>query len=174
MAIILVTHYNKNSMVESIQRVGGAMGMVGAVRIAWSFAEEKECGTRKMLPLKANIGKDMGGLEYTIEGKDQEIDGQLVNVGYIQFGKVTHASIDEALKDGGKPTKIGAAMAWLSDFMSDGEPRIASEVINAGNLAGHVDYIIQNAYKKLNGLKPLKSAGPNGGWVWVITKKVGD
>ena len=50
LAVILVTHFNKSFNAESIQRTGGAMGMVGAVRIVWSFSEDPDTGTRQMLP----------------------------------------------------------------------------------------------------------------------------
>src|ERR1017187_6954659 len=61
-AVVLVTLFNKSIGQESIQRVGGAMGMVGAVRVAWTFTEDPQDGSRKMLPLKANIAPDTGGL----------------------------------------------------------------------------------------------------------------
>jgi hypothetical protein len=170
-AIVLVTHYNKTQGVDQLQRVGGAMAMVGAVRIAWSFMEEKEDGTRKMLPIKTNLAKDLGGLEYEIVSEDVEIDGQMVNVGRLQYGKPAHGSVEASLKPDGAPTKIGLAVKWLEEFMADGEQKAAKEIIDAGNLKGHEDYVIKNAYKKLGGLKPVKATGLHAGWLWQIPVK---
>jgi AAA domain-containing protein len=169
LAIILVTHFNKSVGMESIQRVGGATGMTGAVRVVWAFAENTDTGTREMLPIKANIAKDFGGLEYEIVDADVEIDGQSVTVGRMVFGKQTHASIDAALKkNGGTPTKIGLTIEWLADFMSDGEPKSYKDVIAAANLKGHEDKIVRNAYKKLGGLKPTPHGV--GDFMWQLSK----
>lgn len=152
LAVILVTHFNKSFNAEAIQRAGGAMGMVGAVRVAWTFTEDADTGTRQMLPLKANVSKNTGGLEYDIESTEVEIDGQMVSVGHMVFGKAAHTSIDSVLKNGsGTPTKLALTVSWLSERLSDGEAAFMSQIIAEGNVKGHEDQIIKNAYKKLGG-----------------------
>ena len=172
LAVILVTHFNKSFNAESIQRTGGAMGMVGAVRIVWSFSEDPDTGTRQMLPLKANISKDTGGLKYDIENTQVEIDGQSVSVGHMKFGDATHASVDSAIKNGGTPkSKIGQTLSWLSDRLSDGEPVLMSQIIAEGNVKGHEDDIIKNAYGKLGGkITPVMSGDLVADWLWQIPK----
>lgn len=165
-AIIMVTHFNKNIASDSIQRVGGAMGMVGAVRVAWSFAEDKEDGSRKMLPLKANIAPDTGGLEYMIVSADVEINGQIVQVGRIQFGNTTHSSVDAAMKNDPKnasATKFEEAKKWLEEYLADGNPQAASDILMAAGTLNFKKTTMDNAAIKL-GVKRYLAEGV---WQWV-------
>ena len=171
-AIVIVTHFNKTLGTEAIQRVGGAMGMVGAVRLAWTFAEDKDTGTRSMIPLKANVVKDIGGLEYTIENKDLEIEGKTAPTGYLKFGDKSHITADSVMKGKSeKSSKISEAVIWLETYLSDGEPRPAKDVINAGAVAGQFDSkTLGNALKKLDGVStPIK--GMSAGNMWQLPKK---
>jgi hypothetical protein len=150
-AVVLVTHFNKSIQSESIQRIGGAMGMVGAVRIAWTFTEDKEDGNRKMLPLKANIAPDQGGLIYKIVSQVVEINGQSIEVGKIEFGSTTHASVDSSLKNDKKngATKLDEAKAWLTDFLSDGLAKPVVDIMLAGDSMGFPKLTLTNAAVKI-------------------------
>jgi len=151
-AVILVTHFNKSIGQESIQRVGGAMGMVGAVRVAWTFTEDPEDGSRKMLPLKANIAPDTGGLVYEIVSANVEINGQSQSIGHIVFKNTTHSSIDSSLKNtvGNAPkTKLLEAQEWLIEFMADGTQRPAHEVWLSAKSMGFKQETLQNAANKV-------------------------
>ena len=171
-AIVLVTHFNKTVGTEAIQRVGGAMGMVGAVRLAWSFSEDKDTGTRSMIPLKQNIAKDIGGLDYEIENKDLEFAGKTAPTGYIVFGGKSHITADSVMKGkDGHATKITEAMDWLAQYLSDGDPHNAKDAYNAGAVAGQfTEKVLLNALKKLGGTS-TKSKGLSSVNVWQIPKK---
>jgi hypothetical protein len=80
-AVILVAHIKKNS---GIPYVCDVIGMVGAVRVAWSFGEDKLDGKMKMIPLKAQGSRDMQ-LSYSIVGQDVEINGEFCSIGKIQW-----------------------------------------------------------------------------------------
>ncbi len=168
-AIVLVTHFNKNLAADSIQRVGGAMGMVGAVRVAWTFAEDKEDGSRKMLPLKANIAPDTGGLSYKIVSENVEINGQIVSVGKIQWGETTHANIDSALKNDPKnsTTKIDEAIAWLKEHLADGDPHLVAEVRMSADSIGYKKTVIENAADKIG---VIKNTDGDGALYWRVKK----
>lgn len=150
-AVVLVTHFNKSIQSESIQRVGGAMGMVGAVRIAWTFTEDKEDGHRKMLPLKANIAPDTGGLIYKIVSQVVEINGQSEAVGKIEFGHASHSSVDSSLKNDAKNGvgKMDEAKAWLTEFLSDGVAKPVIDIQLAGDSMGFGKSTLLNAAIKI-------------------------
>jgi hypothetical protein len=172
-AIILVTHYNKSQGTDSIQRVGGAMGMVGAVRVAWSFGKDKLDGKMKMTPLKANIAPNTGGLEYEIIPTDVEIDGHWISIGKMQFGDTTHSSVDSALATVSKDAVVPQyklAAEWLVNHLSDGAEKPAIEVYTSAEFAGFSESVLKQAVKELNGsiLKTKSNAGP---WTWQIPKK---
>jgi hypothetical protein len=169
-AIILVTHFNKSIAQESIQRVGGAMGMVGAVRVAWTFTEDPEDGNRKMLPLKANIAPDTGGLIYKIVSKEVEINGQSQLIGHIQFGDSTHSSVNSSLKNtmGNVPkTKLIEAQEWLTEFLSDGAQHAAHEIGLSAQSMGFNKTTLQNAADKIG----CNSVVANDGLVYWQLKK---
>ena len=160
-AVVLVTHFNKSIQSESIQRVGGAMGMVGAVRIAWTFTEDKDDGSRKMLPLKANIAPDTGGLVYTIVSQVVEINGQNIEIGKIEFGNASHSSVDSSLKNDAKNgmSKLDEAKAWLQEFLSDGVAKPVSDIVLAGASMGFPKSTLQNAAIKI-GCKKIGQKSP--------------
>jgi hypothetical protein len=80
-AVILVAHIKKNS---GIPYICDAMGMVGAVRVAWSFGENKLTGKMEMIPFKAQCSRDMQ-LSYSIVGQEVEIKGEFCSIGKIQW-----------------------------------------------------------------------------------------
>ena len=168
-AMVLVTHFNKNLVADSIQRVGGAMGMVGAVRIAWTFAEDKEDGSRKMLPLKANIAPDTGGLVYKIVSENVEINGQIVSVGKIQWGEATHANVDSALKNDSKNSiaKIDETVSWLMEHLADGNPRLVADIRMSADSMGYKKTVLENAADKIG---VIKSTDADGALCWQIKK----
>jgi hypothetical protein len=164
-AIILVTHYNKSTGSDSIQRVGGAMGMVGAVRVAWSFGKNKMSGVMEMTPLKANIAPNMGGLEYEVVSTPVEINGQTVSMGKIVFGNTSHASVDDALASVSKDTvtpQYKLAAKWLADHLSNGVAKQAVEIYESAEYAGFSIDTIKAAVKELNG-SVVKSKPDNPG-----------
>jgi hypothetical protein len=173
-AIILVTHYNKNLPQEAIQRVGGAMAVVGAVRMAWGFAEDDE-GERLMVNLKANVAKDLGGLEYDTEESLVKIDGKDVPIAHIVWGSDTQKSISEVMKSdkNNASTKTKDAMVWLADFMKDGDKHCAGVVLACAKEAHNFKKgVLKDAYNKLGGIKPFKGMGKDDGWYWKIEKAV--
>jgi len=160
-AIILVTHYNKTKDTDSIQRVGGAMGMVGAVRVAWSFGENKLTGKMEMTPLKANIAPNTGGLEYQIVSEEVEINGQFISVGKIKFGDVTHASADATLKTPDKEAFVPLykqCMDWLVEHLTDGELHPKVDVYKSAEAMGFGNADMSMARQKLgNTVKYIQS-----------------
>lgn len=172
-AIILVTHFNKSITSEGIQRVGGAMAMVGAVRVAWTFQESKDNGQRMMVPLKANVTKDNGGLAYKIVSANDEIDGQPVSVGLIEWDEdIIQEKAEDLLKQSqNNPpnTKIIQAMNWLKEFLKDGQPREAGHVKAAALELGFTDSTLTAAYKKIpNAVPSEKGKGANAAWLWQV------
>lgn len=173
-AVILVTHFNKSNGTDSIQRVGGAMGMVGAVRVAWSFAEDKEDGDRKMEVLKANVSKDDGGLVYKIVSEDVLIDGHNVSVGKIAWGHKTHTQVGNTLDSKFKnmpQTAIKTAMVWLEEFLADGEAYAVEDVLKAAKSQDIKEHIARNAYDKLGGVPPFHQDSDPNKFFWALPKE---
>jgi hypothetical protein len=172
-AVILVTHYNKSHAADGIQRVGGAMGMVGAVRVAWSFGEDKVDGKMKMVPLKANIAPNTGGLEYQVISEEVEINGQYVTVGRIEFGDVTHSTVGDSLQMKTKDSVVPVyqqCMEWLTEFLADGTPKLQVDVNACALSMGYKPDTLKTACHKLGTVKKTRP-DPVGSWYWAIPKK---
>ena len=169
-AIILVTHFNKNVAAEAIQRVGGAQAVVGSVRVAWLFAKSKDDeDQRSMISLKANItdAKSKGGLDYDTVPVNVIIDGKPTEVGRISWGKTTHQSAANAMStdpNNAGLTKIEKAKLWLTKFLASGEPMQASHVQDAGLLAGFTPRTTQRASHEIN-VTRTRPVNP-GPWYW--------
>jgi len=146
---------------DSIQRVGGAVAMVGACRVAWAFGEDKLDGKRKMLPLKANISPDTGGLEYTTVNTEVEINGQFEDIGRIVFGDITHASTESALKTPDKEAFVPLykqCMDWLVEHLTDGELHPKVDVYKSAEAMGFGNAEMSMARQKLgNTVKYIQS-----------------
>ncbi len=170
-AVILVCHFNKRADAEMIARVGGAMAMVGCVRSAWSFTESRDDeGVRLMLPMKSNLSASDHGIQYEIETTDVPIDGEPVVMACIKWGVESHEKASSALASFNTPkvTKVENACGWLASYLSDGEPHHVGTMAKVAEASGHHKVILDKAYKKLSGLKPVKKAD---GWYWQLPFK---
>jgi hypothetical protein len=68
--------------------------------------------------------------------------------------------------------KIDAARRWLSQYLADGQPRPASDVLTAGLAAGHAKRTLQLAAHQVCTIAPMyHGAGASGvkGWHWQLS-----
>lgn len=78
-AIVVVTHLNKNSTGPALYRFVGSLAFVAACRLAFVVARDPENADRRLLiPAKANIAADQMGYAFTINGVMHEGIGQTV------------------------------------------------------------------------------------------------
>lgn len=68
-AVIAVSHLTKSSGMDALLRVQGSIGFAAAARAVWGVAKDKDNPQRRLfMPLKNNIGTDVNGFAYTVEG----------------------------------------------------------------------------------------------------------
>jgi hypothetical protein len=65
-AIVGIMHLNKGKG-PPMTRVLGSMAWVAKARAAYFFTKDKETDRRLFLPLKNNLGPDVGGMQYSIQ-----------------------------------------------------------------------------------------------------------
>jgi predicted ATP-grasp superfamily ATP-dependent carboligase len=126
----------------------------------------------KMLPLKANIAPNTGGLEYKVVGEEVFINGQYSSEGKIQWGEKTCASVDAAIKmksKDDKPVPFQLAMTWLTEHLKDGELHAAAEVLTSAEYAGFTEVTLKTASEKLGTIQKTRPVNP-GPWFWSIPK----
>lgn len=159
-AIILVSHLNKSKDLEAVQRVLGAQGLIGAVRVAWLF-QKSEDGDSTMIPMKANISKDEGGLEYEIVEQEINIGDESVGIARLVWKKKTFETADASMKKG-QTSKHKQAIILLKDLLKDG-PLTRQAVIEQFEAYDISDKIAENAFKTLNGVS-VKKFGTEALW----------
>ncbi|HET6574063.1 MAG TPA: AAA family ATPase [Fimbriiglobus sp.] len=105
-AILLVKHLNKGASAKAVHRVGGSVGYVNAVRVAFIVAPHPdEDGLKLFLPVKLNIGKQPPGLSYSLDPlPDAEAQG--IVAGFSELADEDRARLAADLF---RPTWRGAA-----------------------------------------------------------------
>lgn len=162
-AVVLISHLNKNSSGNASYRVMGSLAFTAAVRSAYIVTKDKEKPERRLLmPLKNNIAKDTTGLAYSII----EINGAPVIAWEDDPVEMT---VEEALaptesKEEYSLTDI--AIDFLLDFLSKGPVRV-DEVHKEARKAGITQKPLRSAYDKLK--VTSKKIGYNPGyWMWIL------
>jgi putative DNA primase/helicase len=161
-AVIVITHFNKAMSVDTAHKVGGAVAVIGVVRVAWAFVKNPENSEeRMMLNMKANISNGARGMSYTVESKEIEDGGKSIRTAVVKWGGATTANLEETMEMSSEDKKSARAAKWLRTFMGD-EEQYARDVFKAGDALQFDDQTLRRAFKKLGG----KAEQKKDGWVW--------
>ena len=158
-AIVLVTHLNKSTGGQALHRATGSLAFVAAARAAFLVARDKDDPDRRFfLPLKNNLGPDVGGMAYRIE----EVEG-VPRVVWEEEGVLKSA--DDALGREmatveHETTRIDRAADWLSVLLSNG-PVPVVDIAKEAKGAGHAWATVRRGQDKL-GIKPQYMTGVSG------------
>jgi putative DNA primase/helicase len=160
-ALVLVTHFNKSSSQEPLERIIGSIGLIAAARAGYAVVKDQEDERlRYFVPVKNNIGDDKIGFSYRIDGKTL---GNGIETSLIVWGD-TPVEARKILSPE-KKTQTNGAKDFLLEMLSSG-PKPVSEIMDQ---AGGMEYkkgTIQRAAQKL-GVKKTK-ADFEGGWQWSL------
>ena len=109
-AVLAVTHWNKNMVTLALYRIMGSIAFVAAARAVWVVVKDKNDPERRLLlPLKNNLAASLGGLAYRLEAKPGH-DCPLV----VWDTDPVEVSADEVLTDSShEPTRRHQAGEWL-------------------------------------------------------------
>lgn len=164
-AVILVSHNNKQAGQRAIHRAMGSVAFVAASRAAYLVVQDEGDRQRRLfLPTKNNLGPDSGGLAYRVEAPD--------GVPVIDWEPdPVDISADEALAcDADPDMDHHDATAWLKDLVeATTEKEMAVKVIEtAAKSAGFSMKTLRRVRSKA-GLKVIrKGFGPGGYSVWSL------
>ena len=150
-AIVLVSHLNKGGAnAEAISRVTGSLAFVAAARGAYIVAKDPENGDRRLfLPAKNNIGKDSGGLAFTVD--PFALPGGIETSRILWEPDPVTTTADEAMRpadgDDGK-TAIEDAIDFLRDVLIGGRV-LARDIKRRAGEAGISDKTLRTARTRL-------------------------
>jgi hypothetical protein len=176
-AVVCIRHLTKGDGQNPKYRGGGSIGIIGAARAAFLFADAPDReGFHVMAPIKGNLWHGRPpAFEYSIGTKIIPIidkDGSTVQSS--QPAITWHGESDisaQALlaqpEDTDSRSERMEAMDWLREILSDG-PVPAKKIETAAKSAGHALKTVRRAKDAL-GIKPDKH-GFQGVWSWQLPK----
>jgi putative DNA primase/helicase len=164
-AIVLVSHLNKNSGGNALYRTMGSLAFTAAVRAAYIVTKDQHNPERRLLmPAKNNLAKDSTGLAYSVITAE---NGAPVIVWESEAVTIT---ADEALalpESSEQHTATDDAIDFLADFLSNGSAK-ASDIQKEARTLGISAKCLNRARTKL-GIQSKKFDFA-GGWVWSLSE----
>ncbi len=168
-AILAVTHLNKNTGGAAIYRTMGSLAFTAAARAAWIVTKDNDDPDRRLLlPIKNNISADTGGLAYRLEPGEGGLpiiawEPDTVNLSADSvLGQHTSNSINGALEE---------AKQWLLDVLSDG-PVPARDVKESAQRDGVASRTLSRAKQVLGVSSTREGYSSSGRWLWAMLHSV--
>ncbi len=161
-AVVAISHLNKNSNGNAMYRTMGSLAFVAAARAAFLVTKDKDTSGRVLiLPIKNNIAKVKTGMAYSVIEAE---NGAPVMVWETEPVEMT---ADDALSIGGQSDEEKGDTDWAIDFLEDilrKGPISATEIFKESKKLGIREKALRRAQKELD-IKPRKLSFA-GGWVW--------
>lgn len=165
-AVILVSHLNKNTNSQNAKaRVAGA-GFVAVSRSNWLVAEDPADETRQrrfLCPLGTNIDKGDTGFAFSIQGVD--LGGGIKTSKVVFEDQELELNADDLL--GGRqeaPSALAVAEDFISAALKDG-PQPRKQIEDAAQAGGISEASLRRAKKQLGVLSKKDGAGA---WLWSL------
>lgn len=169
-AIICVSHLNKNVQSQAIMRVMGSLAFVAAARATFLVVQDPVDDHRRLfLPMKNNISKNKTGFSFTIES--YQLPSGIETSRVVWSNEVVTATVDEVMSLQQNFEGHGAledAKEFLLQILADEQVPVQQIQVEAKN-AGHAWATIKRAKKELQIL--ANKTGLKEGWVWVLPPK---
>lgn len=167
-SVIGIRHLTKGSGQNPKYRGGGSIGIIGAARAAFLFADAPgQDRVRVMAPVKGNLWRGKPeALEYVIEEKA----GQPV----IAWHGKSHHSAQSLLAQPDSAEESNAltdAKNFLTDFLKDG-PRSANDVKQEARRAGVSERTLYRAKATLGIMSRKSGIGDGQHWQWVLSESI--
>ncbi len=169
-AVVAVTHLNKNVATSAMYRAMGSLAFVAAARAVWAVVKDKADSARRlMLPVKCNLARDMLGLAFRI-GEDHVAGvGSVARVEWEP--DPVEIAVDAALapeqEDAEERGALEEAAEWLADVLGNG-PVEAKEVRFLATRDGVAHRTLKRAKHYLGVTAKRSGFGAGGRWVWVL------
>ena len=183
LAVVGISHLNKNEKLSPEHRILGSTGFGAAARAVWLVQEDKNDIDRKlMLLFKGNLAGKTTGLAYRLTSTQIVTDaGKSIPGCYCSFEKdqiiMTARDVMESQSGGGKKSeRKESAKEWLWRYLRDG-PRSSQDVFEDGLEAGHSKRTLERvkAEHDVQAIRVQREDGTVEGWDWALpTDEVGD
>lgn len=173
-AIICIRHLNKGNSQNPKYRGGGSIGIIGAARASFLFAEKPgEEGWYVFAPVKGNLWRGKpDALEYTVREAQVEIEGKKCGQPVILWhGPSVHTAASLLVQPHGaeESNALSEAQEFLTEFLKDG-PRDADAVFREARRARVAERTLYRAKAALGVYSKKKGIGEGQHWEWTLPK----
>jgi putative DNA primase/helicase len=173
-AIIGISHLTKAERTQALMRVSGSLAFVAAARAAYLVTADPQDKTRRFfLPMKNNLGPDVTGLSFRIEGATVSSPaGPLATSRVSWESEPVSMTAGEAMQSESVSRTTSAldeAIDWLRKTLADG-PVAAPEVFDRAKGEGIAEKTLRRASRALRVVK--EKEGMSEGWVWSLPPKM--
>lgn len=160
-AVIAVSHLNKNTAVRAIYRTMGSLAFTAAARSVWAISKDKDDQTeerRIFTPLKSNLSIKPTSLAFRIKEGALEFEPDPIDI-----------QVDDLLSQNETEdrTLVKDAEEWLKDMLSDGPVEVA-QILKSGKENGFSERTVRRARNRLNISKQKFGYGAAGRWTWSL------
>lgn len=146
-AVVLVSHLNKDAGKKAVNRVTGSLAWVGHVRTAYAIERDGEDGEiRKMAPIKNNLAKDTVGFRYRVESC--KVQGGIETSRVVWNDTAEVLTADQAFNDRQSGPARSEAKEFLREKLASG-PCVPKEVKALAEIEGISESTLKRAKKEL-------------------------
>ena len=158
-AIIGITHLNKNTAARAIYRTMGSLAFTAAARAVWVVTkdEDDDSGQRRFFtPLKTNLSVNPTSLAFKIQDGAVVFEPNPVDVSTDDVLSSENASEKGAVAD---------AKMWLTEALADG-PVSSGDIFKMAKENGISEASLRRAKEKLSVYSYKDGYGAEGKWLW--------
>ncbi|WP_218814156.1 AAA family ATPase [Rickettsiella endosymbiont of Dermanyssus gallinae] len=171
-AIVAVSHLNKNSSQEPLLRVAGSLAFVAAARSAFIvIADPNDKKRRFLLPTKNNISEDNYGFAFSIQSCWLK-DCQIATSKVVWEKETVNEDVLNLMKTSDDPEERGAlqeAIDFLADLLKDRSMSV-KKIKTLAHQSGHSQITLRRAKERLGII--YKKESFLGDWVWILPKEI--
>jgi len=150
-ALLLVAHFNKAQVGDSLTRVLGSRGLTAACRSVLVFGRTPDAADgspdRVLAHAACNVAREAPSLACRIEGRVIEDEAGTIETSLLLILGDCDTHADDLLATRGEDERSDRDIAadWLGDELADGEWRRASEIKTSAKDAGIAERTLQRA-----------------------------
>lgn len=163
-AVVAVSHLNKNTAGSAMYRTMGSLAFVAAARAVLLVSKDKNDPARRLvLPVKNNLTPDSTGLSYTLEGSP------VSDVAVVAWNaEPVHMTADDALAvDDHDRTELEQAAEWLGEALADG-PVAQKDLQRMARANAFTWATVRRAKGAIHAKSSREGFGPGAVWSWVL------
>lgn len=170
-----IAHFNKGGGTDAASLITGSGAFKNVPRSVFGFAKDDnaEDDTRVMSQVKNSLGRDsLPSFKYAMESAEVPTPKGVAHTGRFVFQGRSDRSVAEVIRDSTKDPEVIAekqdATTWIKGYLeSEGGSALATDVINAGKLAGFPEDTLKKARSKVATTKH-DGFGKGSTWTWVL------